>query len=347
MREAATPTAPSEAVAAFTKRLKAQALALGFSKVGVARAEPLEAEGRRLADWLARGRHATMGWMARTAEKRMRPELLLPGVKSVVAVALNYDTPPRHTNAPGIAKISRYAWGDDYHDVLTEKLTALLDWVRAERPTAKGYIAVDAQPAMDKAWAVRAGLGWLGKHGNVITREFGSWVFLGELFLDIELEPETETVPDHCGVCTACLEACPTGAIVEPYVVDARRCISFATIESKSETPEMDTHGWVFGCDVCQDVCPWSRFRQPTSEPRFAPREGMVAPTFEELNALTPDAFKQRFAGTPVLRAKHRGLKRNIAAAQGHTADNASQPAFPKPISHYGASAASKPSSEP
>lgn len=317
-----------EAVAAFTKRLKTQALALGFSKVGVARAEPLETEAGRLQDWLARGRHATMGWMARTAEKRTRPERLLPGVKSVVAVALNYDTPPRRVDAPGVAKISRYAWGDDYHDVLTEKLTALLDWVRTERPGANGYVAVDAQPAMDKAWAVRAGLGWLGKHGNVITREFGSWVFLGELFLDVELEPETEPIPDHCGVCTACLDACPTEAIVEPYVVDARRCISFATIESKSETPEMATHGWVFGCDVCQDVCPWSRFRQPTTEPHFAPREGMVAPTFEELAALTPEAFKERFAGTPVLRAKHRGLQRNVAAAQGRVA-TAAQPNKP------------------
>ncbi len=316
-------------VALFTKRLKAQALALGFSKVGVARAERLTTEEQHLLNWLARGYHATMGWMARTAEKRTHPEQLLPGAKSVVAVALNYDTPPRHTDTPGVAKISRYAWGDDYHAVLTEKLTALLDWVRAERPEAHGYLAVDAQPAMDKAWAVRAGLGWLGKHGNVITREFGSWVFLGELFLDIELEPETELVPDHCGVCTACLEACPTKAIVAPYVVDARRCISFATIESKSETPEMDTHGWVFGCDVCQDVCPWSRFRQPTTEPRFAPRAGMVAPTFEELAALTPEDFKRRFAGTPVVRAKYRGLKRNIAAAQGGVVSGGAGPSGP------------------
>ncbi|MFQ3582607.1 tRNA epoxyqueuosine(34) reductase QueG [Chloracidobacterium validum] len=305
------------AVADLTRRLKAQALAVGFSKVGIARAEALEPEGDRLRTWLARGYHATLGWMERTADQRANPARLLPGVKSVVAVALNYDTPPRHVDAPEIGKISRYAWGDDYHDVLTAKLTALLDWIRAECPGANGYIAVDAQPVMDKAWAVRAGLGWLGKHGNVITREFGSWVFLGELLLDIELEPETELVPDHCGVCTACLDACPTQAIVEPYVVDARRCIAFATIESKSETPDMDTHGWVFGCDVCQDVCPWSRFRQPTTEARFTPHDGMVAPPLAELDALTPEDFKRRFAGTPVLRAKHHGLRRNVAAARG------------------------------
>ncbi|MGQ9897631.1 MAG: tRNA epoxyqueuosine(34) reductase QueG [Acidobacteriota bacterium] len=308
--------ASSTAVSAFTSRLKAQALALGFSKVGIARAEPLEAEGKRLSEWLAQGYHATMHWMARTADKRVDPARLLPNVKSVVAVALNYDTPPRHVEAPDVGKISRYAWGDDYHDVLSEKLQALLNWVQAERPEAGGYIAVDAQPVMDKAWAVRAGLGWLGKHGNVITREFGSWVFLGELFLDIALEPETKLVSDHCGTCTACLEACPTHAIVEPYVVDARRCISFVTIESKSETPEMHTHGWVFGCDVCQDVCPWSRFRQPTTETRFLPRPGAVAPPLDELAALTPETFRERFAGTPVLRAKHRGMLRNVAAAR-------------------------------
>jgi epoxyqueuosine reductase len=301
----------------FSERLKARAFELGFSKVGIVPADALTDEAARLRAWLDRGYHATMGWMERTFDRRTDPRLVLPGAKSVVAVALNYDTPGRHSDAPDAGKISRYAWGDDYHDVLGDKLAALLEWVKAEVPGAEGKVCVDAQPAMDKAWAVRAGFGWIGKHSNLITREYGSWVFLGELLLDIALDFDADgPMADHCGNCTACLEACPTGAIVEPYVVDARRCISFTTIESKCDDPELPTDGWIFGCDVCQDVCPWTRFRKPTEEPRFSPREGVIELPLASVEAMTPEEFRERFAGSPVLRTKLKGLKRNARGAR-------------------------------
>src|SRR5439155_13541935 len=175
-------------------------------------------------------------------------------------------------------KLSRYAWGDDYHDVVREKLNELLGWIKSGEPSATGKICVDTAPMMDKAWAVRAGLGWLGKHSNLITTDLGSWVFIGEVLLNLELDYDTQAVEDHCGTCTACLDACPTNAIVEPYVVDSRKCISYATIELRDETlPEeiaSNLNGWIYGCDICQDVCPWNRFEQPTSETRFEPRYG-------------------------------------------------------------------------
>lgn len=301
----------------IAERLKTRAFELGFSKVGIVPADALTDEAVRLREWLDRGYHATMGWMERTFDRRTDPGLVLPGAKTVVAVALNYDTPDRHSDAPDAGKISRYAWGDDYHDVLGDKLAALLDWVKAEIPGAEGKICVDAQPAMDKAWAVRAGFGWIGKHSNLITREFGSWVFLGELLLDVEFEYDAGgPMADHCGTCTACLDACPTGAIVEPYVVDARRCISFTTIESKCDDPELPTSGWIFGCDVCQDVCPWSRFRKPTGEPRFAPRADVIGLSYAAVEAMTPEEFSEKFAGSPVKRTKLRGLKRNARGAR-------------------------------
>jgi epoxyqueuosine reductase len=305
-------------VARLTAEVKRRALELGFEKVGVVRAEPLAEERARLEEWLARGYHAEMEWMARGTRRRTDPREILPGARSVVAVALNYFTPHRHAADPRTGKISRYAWGDDYHDVLGERLTALLDFVRELVPEARGRVCVDAQPAMDKAWAVRAGLGWIGKHTNLITRDYGSWVFLGELVLDVELQCDAERVEDHCGTCTLCLEACPTGAIVEPYVLDSARCISYATIELRA--PELpggvaeNLDGWLYGCDVCQDVCPWNRFEQPTGETRFEPRPGHVNPGLEEVAGLTHEAYVERFRRSPVKRAKLAGLRRNARA---------------------------------
>ncbi|HYE14536.1 MAG TPA: tRNA epoxyqueuosine(34) reductase QueG, partial [Pyrinomonadaceae bacterium] len=230
--------------AALTRGIKRRARALGFDEVGVVRADALEEEGARLREWLARGHHGEMRWMARDTERRTSPSLLLPGARTVVSVALNYYTPHRHTAEPGTGKVSRYAWGDDYHDVLGEKLKALLAWVKEQSPGATGRVCVDAQPTMDKAWAVRAGLGWIGKHTNLITRAHGSWVFLGELVLDIELDYDEARVEDHCGTCTLCIESCPTGAITEPYVVDSRLCISYATIELREpELPPQVSRG--------------------------------------------------------------------------------------------------------
>jgi epoxyqueuosine reductase len=233
-------------------------------------------------------------------------------------VALNYFQPDKHSSDPATGKISRYAWGDDYHDVLRDKLKALLAWLQARAPEVEGKICVDSSPVMDKAWAVRAGIGWLGKHSNVITKEFGSWVFLGELLLSVELEYDSYIEPDHCGKCTACLDACPTGAIIAPYQVDGTRCISYGTIELRSETlPEpiqSNLQNWVFGCDICQDVCPWSRFSKETQEERFAPRAGSIAPLLQELAGLSQEEFSTRFRKTPVKRAKVAGLRRNARA---------------------------------
>lgn len=309
----------------LSSRIKEHARALGFDKVGIVRAENLTAERARLEEWLARGFQGEMAWMARDTERRTDPRALLEDARSIIVVALNYFTPhkdevietkPANANdEKSRGKISRYAWGDDYHDVLGEKLRALLAWIQCEVPNARGRICVDAQPMMDKAWAARAGLGWIGKHSNLITREYGSWVFLGELILNLELDYDTETVQDHCGTCTLCLDACPTEAIVAPHVVDSRKCISYATIELRSEElpPEVSEHldGWLYGCDVCQDVCPWNRFEQATDEERFAPRDDETALELEEVLQLTPETYAARFRRSPIKRAKLAGLKRN------------------------------------
>ena len=300
------------------RAIKEQARALGFDKVGIVAATALNPEGAHLQQWLANNLHGAMGYMARDPQQRSDPRLLLPSAKSVVCVALNYYRPEKHVGDPAIGKISRYAWGDDYHDVLRDKLKALLVWIQQTAPATEAKICVDSTPMMDKAWAVRAGLGWLGKHTNVITKEFGSWVFLGELVLSVELEYDNAIEADHCGKCVACLEACPTGAIIAPYQLDATRCISYGTIELRDDhLPEpMNSHleNWVFGCDICQDVCPWSRFAKETAEERFTPREGMVAPALTELAELTQEDFSIRFRKSSVKRAKLAGLQRNALA---------------------------------
>lgn len=298
--------------------IKERALYEGFSKVGIAGAASLASEGRRLTEWLARGYHGEMSWMARDVHKRIDPREIFPAARSVVVVALNYYTPHEHQQNPATGKVSRYAWGDDYHDVVKAKLMSLLAWIREQEPLAEGKVCVDIQPTMDKAWAVRAGLGWLGKHSNVITPQHGSWVFIGELLLNLELECDTEPVEDHCGTCTLCIDACPTAAITEPYVVDSNKCISYATIELRApELPaevEKNLSGWFYGCDVCQDVCPWNRFEQPTGETRFAPREGNVNASLDEILELTPETYAARFRGSAMKRAKLPVLQRNARA---------------------------------
>ena len=302
----------------LTGEIKLEARRLGFDKVGVAPATALTEEGERLGEWLARGFHGQMSYMARDSQRRADPRLLLPSAKSVVAVALNYFRPEKHSDAPEAGKISRYAWGDDYHDVLRDKLKSLLDWIRERAPGVEGKICVDSAPMMDKAWAARAGLGWIGKHTNLITKEFGSWVFLGELLLSIELEYDSLIEPDHCGACRACIDACPTQAIIAPYQLDATRCISYGTIELReAELPEpirSNLEGWVFGCDICQDVCPWSRFSKETGEERFEPREGVVEPRLQEMIEMSQEDFSTRFRRSAIKRAKLAGLKRNARA---------------------------------
>ena len=302
----------------LTKQIKEKAFEVGFNKVGIARAEELPEERQRLEKWLDDGFQAEMKWMEREPEKRSNPQLLMPGAKSVVVVALNYYTEHEHTDNSEVGKVSRYAWGDDYHDVLKEKLGELLNWIMLESPDAAGKVCVDTAPMMDKAWAQRAGLGWIGKHSNLITREIGSWVFLGEIVLNLELEADLPETTDFCGSCTMCLDACPTNAIVAPRIVDSNRCLSYATIESRAaDFPAQiseNLSGWLYGCDICQDVCPWNRFEQQTTEQRFEPRSNNVSPNLTEILDLSPEEYAERFRRSPMKRAKLAGLQRNARA---------------------------------
>ncbi len=305
---------------ALSRAIKDQAAAAGFERVGIVRADALRTERAHLKEWLDRGYEGEMKWMARDPDLRTDPRKFFPQAQSIVVVALNYYTPAKHAEEPATGKVSRYAWGDDYHDVLGSKLQSLLSWVKEQDSAAAGKVCVDIQPMLDKAWAVRAGLGWIGKHTNLITQEFGSWVFIGELLLNLQLEYDTDQVEDHCGSCTLCIDACPTAAIAEPYVVDANKCISHATIELRGpELPgNLATHlgGWLYGCDICQDVCPWNRFEQATNEARFEPRPGNINPTLSDVMALTPETYAQRFRHSAMKRAKLTGLQRNARALQ-------------------------------
>lgn len=305
-------------VNSLTEKIRQKALEIGLHKIGFARAEELTDESPRLQKWLDAGFHGEMLWMAREPEKRADPKRIFPEAKTIISVALNYYTPHEHEQSEAKGKVSRYAWGDDYHDVLKEKLRDLLAFIKTLDENADGKICVDTVPAMDKAWATRAGLGWIGKHSNLITKEYGSWVFLGEILLNLELEYETAIEPDHCGNCTACLDACPTDAITAPYIVDSRRCLSYATIELRaSELPaeiEKNLNGWLYGCDICQDVCPWNRFQKPTEETRFEPREGNVSADLDEILSLTPERYAARFRRSAMKRTKLAGFQRNAKA---------------------------------
>ena len=302
----------------LSQKIKRHAHKVGFHKVGIAGAEALNEEGPRLFEWLNDGYHGQMAWMERWADKRTDPSLILPNARSIIAVALNYFTPHEHGNGADRGKISRYAWGDDYHDVVKEKLYALIEFIKIEVPGVNAKACVDTAPVMDKAWAVRAGLGWIGKSSNLITTDHGSWVFLGEIILDAQLEYDTDIVNDHCGSCTACIDACPTDAIVEPYVVDSRRCISYATIELRDEhLPDEiknDLSGWVYGCDICQEVCPWNRFEKSTDDTRFEPRHGETSLDLDAVGDITQEQFSERFRRSAMKRTKLTGLKRNSAA---------------------------------
>ena len=302
----------------LTEQIRQKALEIGFHKIGFARAEPLQAECERLQTWLGENFHGEMQWLEREPEKRADPRLIFAEAKTVVSVALNYFTAHEHEDDCEKGKISRYAWGDDYHDVLKEKLGELLSFIKTLDGNADGKICVDTAPAMDKAWAARAGLGWIGKHSNLITKEFGSWVFLGEILLNLELEYRSEPLEDFCGSCRRCLDACPTNAIVAPRVVDSRACLSYATIELRA--PEFSAeikenlNGWLYGCDICQDVCPWNRFEKPTEEARFEPRRAETSIRLDGVADFSPEAYAERFRRSPIKRAKLAGLQRNARA---------------------------------
>lgn len=316
--QARSPARIKDEARELSRRIKERVLHEGFEKVGIVAAAALNPERNQLIEWLGRGYHADMRWMARDPEMRTDPRRLFPAVRSVVVVAINYYTPQKHDDDPAMGKVSRYAWGDDYHEVVGARLRSLLAWIQSEIPEAEGKVCVDIQPMMDKAWAARAGLGWIGKHTNLITTEYGSWVFIGELLLNLELEYDSEILADHCGSCTLCIDACPTQAITEPYVVDANKCISYATIELREPALPQPVaeklEGWFYGCDICQDVCPWNRFEQTTDEPSFQPREGNVNTSLAEVLELTPETYSERFRASAMKRAKLSGLQRNARA---------------------------------
>ncbi len=304
----------------LSENIRLRASELGFAKVGIAKAEALTEEGTRLREWLGRGYHGTMEWMARNLEKRVDPREIVPNAKSVICVAMNYYVDEKHSDDPSIGKISRYAWGDDYHIVVEDRLQQLFQFIKSESPALNGKVYVDTGPMMDKAWAVRAGVGWLGKHTNVITRDYGSWVFLGEIIVDAELDYD-EPIADFCGTCTACIDACPTNAIVEPYLLDSTKCISYLTIEHKGDIADElkpNLEGWIYGCDVCQDVCPWNNFQQTSDEEAFRPRQENLASHLQELETLTEEEFRRRFKKSPMKRTKLSGLLRNVRAVLEH-----------------------------
>ncbi len=292
---------------------------LGFDLVGFAQADLLQDENERLKEWLTLGYHSSMKYMSRNVEKRLDVKNVLPNARSVISLAMNYYTDHHHrdkndhSSLNKFGKVSRYAWGKDYHLIIWEKLELLEEELKKIDPAFECLSYVDTGPVMDKVWAKRAGIGWVGKHTNIISREMGSWVFLATVITNHEFE-YGKPIADYCGSCTACIDACPTKAIVTEYVVDANKCISFLTIESRGEIPiefKDQFDNWLFGCDVCQDVCPWNyKLSLPTREKNFEPM-GNKGILINEVLEMTIDVFKQRFETSPIKRAKLWGLKRN------------------------------------
>ena len=301
-----------------TSLIKSEAKRLGFSHTGISSACFLEQEAPRLEQWLKNNMHGKMSYMERNFDKRLDPRLLVDGAKSVVSFILNYF-PEATQNDPEAPKISRYAYGKDYHLVIKEKLFQLLNFIRENIGEVNGRAFVDSAPVLDKAWAQKSGLGWIGKNSNLINPKNGSYFFIAELILDIELEPDLP-ITDYCGTCTKCIDACPTQAIIKPYVVDGSKCISYFTIELKDAFPESLKNtfdDWVFGCDVCQEVCPWNRFSKPTQEPAFHPREGLLEMSKSDWYEITEDVFNKVFKDSAVQRTGFEGLKRNLEFLKG------------------------------
>ncbi|SDB58017.1 epoxyqueuosine reductase [Flavobacteriaceae bacterium MAR_2010_188] len=295
-----------------TDLIKSEAKRLGFLSCGISKAQFLEEEAPRLEKWLNKNMHGQMGYMENHFDKRLDPTLLVEGSKSVISLLLNYF--PQETQVQNTFKISKYAYGTDYHYVIKEKLKELLQYIQVEIGDVYGRAFVDSAPVLDKAWASKSGLGWIGKNSNLLTQQVGSFYFIAELIVDLELDYDTP-VTDHCGTCTACIDACPTEAITEPYVVDGSKCISYFTIELKENIPtefKSQMNDWIFGCDVCQDVCPWNRFSKSHSEPLFNPNPELLEMTKKDWEEITEDTFKKVFKDSAVKRTKYSGLTRNI-----------------------------------
>ena len=298
---------------ANTDLIKSHAKELGFLSCGISQAGFLEEEAPRLEAWLNNNYQGKMAYMANHFDKRLDPRLLVPGAKSVVSLLLNYHT-DKIQEDPNAPKIASYAYGADYHYVIKDKLKALLTFIREEIGEVGGRVFVDSAPVMDKAWAAKSGLGWIGKNTNLITQKVGSFYFIAELIIDLELEYDTPTT-DHCGTCTACIDACPTDAFVAPYQLDATKCISYLTIELREEIP-LEFHkkldDWAFGCDVCQQVCPWNRFSKQHEEPLFDPKPELLSMTKKDWHEMTREVFEVIFKNSAVKRTKFDRFKKNI-----------------------------------
>ena len=299
--------------AQYSQLIKDHAKRLGFLSCGISNAGFLEDEAPRLEQWLRQGHHGSMSYMERNFDKRLDPTKLVPGAKSVVSLLYNYF-PKESQSDKSAPKISKYAYGKDYHTVIKDKLFELMHLLQEEVGEIHGRVFVDSAPVLDKAWAAKAGLGWIGKHTNLISKQAGSFYFIAELIMDLSLEQDAP-VTDHCGSCTACIDACPTQAIVAPYQVDGSKCISYFTIELKEAIPQEvkgQFDNWAFGCDVCQDVCPWNRFSTPHQEPQFDPSSELLQMSKGDWHEITEAVFDRLFAESAVQRTQFSGLKRNL-----------------------------------
>jgi epoxyqueuosine reductase len=298
----------------YTKMIKEEAKRLGFSFVGISKAEFLASEAPKLEKWLLENKNGKMAYMENHFDKRLNPTLLVDGSKSVISLMYNYYTSDKQKD-PQAPQISKYAYGQDYHDVVKEKLVQLLLFIQSNIGEVGGRCFVDSAPVLERAWAAKSGLGWIGKNGNLINKGHGSFYFLAELIIDLDLEYDSKLATNYCGTCTACIDACPTEAIVSPTVVDGSKCISYFTIELKDAIPtEMKGKfdNWAFGCDVCQDVCPWNKFSKPHNEPQFLAKPELLNMTNNEWLEITEQVFSELFKKSPVKRTKYNGFKRNI-----------------------------------
>ncbi|MDW5287323.1 tRNA epoxyqueuosine(34) reductase QueG [Formosa sp. PL04] len=296
----------------YTNLIKTEAKRLGFLSCGISKSEFLEVEAPRLERYLKNNSHGQMQYMENHFDKRLDPTKLVEGSKSVVSLLLNYF--PHDLQKADTFQLSKYAYGTDYHFIIKDKLKEFLHTIQSEIGEVHGRAFVDSAPVLDKAWAAKSGLGWIGKHSNLLTQQVGSFYFIAELIIDLELDYDGITT-DHCGTCTKCIDACPTEAITEPYVVDGSKCISYFTIELKDQLPKTEKgkfEDWMFGCDICQDVCPWNRFSKPHNEPLFNPHPDLLSMTKKDWIEITEDVFYELFRKSAVKRTKFTGLKRNI-----------------------------------
>lgn len=299
-----------------TAMIKQEAQRLGFMSCGVAKAVRLDEDALRLEQWLKKGHQGGMAYMERHFDLRTDPRLLVPGAKSVITLLMNYY--PTQQQQPQAPKIAKYAYGTDYHYVIRDKLNELLEFIKTHIGDVDGRGFVDSAPVLERAWAVKSGLGWVGKNGNLLSKQVGSFFFIATLITDLDLIADAPFVTDHCGSCTRCMDACPTQAIVSPTEVDGSKCISYLTIELKDALIPSEFHskmeGWMFGCDICQDVCPWNRFSKPTSETNFTPIPEVLNLSSKEWEEMSEEQFNKAFKNSPLKRTKWRGVQRNISA---------------------------------